>query len=52
MGKSKKSNRINVSKIVYAPITANTKESFTCGTVNDFGAVMTITLTPTIATAP
>ena len=47
---SAKSNRINISKAVFAPVTSNTSAAYTAGAVKDFGAVMSVTLTPQYAT--
>lgn len=47
---SKKSNRINVKKLVCAFVTENTSTSYATSEVEDMGAVMSIVLTPEVKT--
>jgi phi13 family phage major tail protein len=49
MPQSAQANRINVSKIVYAPVLKDTSTEYTHGTVKDLGAVMQVQLTPSLA---
>jgi phi13 family phage major tail protein len=49
MPESAQANRINVSKIVYAPIIKDTKTEYTHGAIKILGDVMQVQLTPTLA---
>ncbi len=48
--KSKRSNRINITNPVMAPMTADTEEGTTYGDVISMGEAMQIQLTPSVAT--
>lgn len=49
MGNSVKANRINVSRIVYAPILKDTATEYTHGDVKELGKAMQVDITPSLA---